>query len=53
MKQKRFYEEARIDVVQLSSKAQLLAESDTTPDPTAPNLSMSRFSTGLGGGFNE
>lgn len=29
MKQKRLYKEARIDVVQLSSKAQLLAESNT------------------------
>lgn len=30
MKQKRLYEEARIDVIQLSSKAQLLAESNTS-----------------------
>ena len=30
MRQKRIYEEARIDVVQLSSKAQLLAESNTS-----------------------
>lgn len=34
MKQKRIYEEARIDVVQLSSKTQLLSASEAD----APNM---------------
>lgn len=53
MKQKRLYEEARIDVVQLSSKSQLLAESDQQ----TPNLGAARYNNvgvgGITGGFEE
>lgn len=53
MKQKRLYEEARIDVVQLSSKAQLLAESSDSTDPSVnPSLTMVKYQS-MAGGFSE
>lgn len=49
MKQKRLYEEARIDVVQLSSKAQLLAESNTSVSTTMSATMDNYSTTGLTG----
>lgn len=48
MKQKRLYEEARIDVVQLSSKAQLLAESNTNVSLTS-SATMHDYNASVGG----
>ncbi len=51
MKQKRLYEEARIDVIKLSSKSQLLAESGTTLTSSAR---ISDFAVDdLSGGFGS
>lgn len=51
MKQKRLYEEARIDVIKLSSKSQLLAESGTTLTSSAR---ISDFAVdGLSGSFGS
>lgn len=48
MKQKRLYEEARIDVIQLSSKAQLLAESNTNVSLTS-SATMHGYNASVGG----
>lgn len=55
MKQKRLYEEARIDVVQLSSKTQLLADSAHPGGPSSTNQVgiNSYHSTGEFGSFTE
>lgn len=54
MKQKRLYEEARIDVIRLSSKSQLLAESLPGDPNVDPMLGMARYNYDTtGGGFFE
>ena len=53
MKQKRLYEEARIDVIQLSSKAQLLAESNTSVSLTNQATMHNYLTTGLTGAWGS
>lgn len=54
MKQKRLYEEARIDVVQLSSKTQLLAGSESVPVSNTQNFGLGGYNgSSTSGHFTE
>ena len=53
MKQKRLYEEARVDVVQLSSKTQLLAGSESVPVSNTQNFGLGGYTAATQGHFSE